>query len=515
MEVGTCAGRAGSRLLTAAELADRLRRSRDWVYRRARAGDLPGAIRLASGWRFRLADVEAWLAAQEQTHPAHPSGVASSPPEGRASLLKAKRKMKVTVKARTQGTGGLEANLFWTDATGRRRRVRRASPYKSKAKTRRWAEQLLRELVEAEEGDAGEQEPLTPQHTHDTQDDEHELSFEEFVPQFLAFCESPVAGRRGANSSGEIANKQGIIDQHLAPHFGEMPISKIGTREIDAYVCKKARERSKRTGKPLSASTIANHLGLLRRMLKVAHRWELIDRVPEIQPPRKGTVDEYLSRAETRALLEHADPLLRDLFLVALRTGMRLGELRELRAHDIDLARARIRVTRQRTQEGDVTPPKYGKTRTVQVPADAVEILRKRLAGLERDELVFSKPKGYRAPHRGGRAARGGEPWSHKELYNAIQRAGEAAGIERSIGVHTLRHTFATHAVAAGVPLSVVSRQLGHSDVRTTMRYAHHAPELTPGIFDRLAEGDNTSRAELAFDPSEGSGATPAGPVSG
>lgn len=75
-------------------------------------------------------------------------------------------------------------------------------------------------------------------------------------------------------------------------------------------------------------------------------------------------------------------------------------------------------------------------------------------------------------------------------MFNAVQRAGEAAGIERSVGVHALRHTFATQAVAAGVPLSVVSRQLGHADIQTTMRYAHHAPELTPGIFDRLAEGD-------------------------
>jgi integrase len=110
-------------------------------------------------------------------------------------------------------------------------------------------------------------------------------------------------------------------------------------------------------------------------------------------------------------------------------------------------------------------------------------------------ELVFAKPKGYKTPHRTKQAARGGEPWSHKELYNAVQRAGEAAGIERSIGVHTLRHTFATHAVATGVPLSVVSRQLGHTDIRTTMRYAHHAPELTPGIFDRLSEGEVADRA--------------------
>jgi integrase len=120
-----------------------------------------------------------------------------------------------------------------------------------------------------------------------------------------------------------------------------------------------------------------------------------------------------------------------------------------------------------------------------------------RVQELGSGELVFAKPKGYKAAHRTEQPARGGEPWSHKDLYNAVQRASEAAEIERSIGVHTLRHTFATHAVATGVPLAV-----GHKDIRTTMRYAHHAPELTPGIFDRLAEGEVADRAA----PVSGSG---------
>jgi excisionase family DNA binding protein len=484
---------AADDLVTADELAARLRCSRDWVYRRARTGDLPGAIRLESGWRFRSADIDAWLRAREQTLPAHPSGVAQSQPERRASLQKAKRKMKVTVKTRAHGSGGLEANLFWTDAEGRRRRVRRASPYTSIPKTQRWAEQILRELVGSQESAPGSEESPTPQ--QQAVDDDRDLTFAEFVPQFMAFCESPVAGRSGANTSGELANKQGIIDQHLMRYFGQLPLNRITTREIDAYVCEKTRERSKRTGKPLSASSLANHLGLLRRMLRVAHRWEMIDRVPEIQPPRKGTTDEYLNREETRALIQSAEPMFQDLILVIVRTGMRLGEVRELRKKDIHLDSARIRVARQRTQEGKVTTPKYGKARTVLVPIDALEVLRKRLQNLEPGELVFAKPKGYTAPHRPEPPAKGGEPWSHRDLWGVVQRATEAAGIDRNIGVHTLRHTFATHAVAAGVPLSVVSRQLGHRDIATTMRYAHHAPELTPGIFDRLAEGDSAEYA--------------------
>jgi integrase len=209
---------------------------------------------------------------------------------------------------------------------------------------------------------------------------------------------------------------------------------------------------------------------------------------PRGDPAAQGSAEHYLTRRETRALLDKVDPLFRDLVLVEVRTGMRLGELRELRVGDIDLQGARIRVKRQRTQRGKVKAPKGDKARTVQVPADAVAVLRRRVSGLDRDDLVFSKPAGYVAGHRNGEPAQGGEPWSHKDIIGAVKRGGTAAKLEGSLGVHTLRHTFATHAVAAGVPLSVVSRQLGHADIHTTMRYAHHAPELTPGIFDRLAE---------------------------
>lgn len=482
-------------LLTAAELAARLRKSRDWVYRRARMGQIPGALRLEGRWRFRKAAIDRWLFALEDPTGAPARGVGDSLSERRAALMKVKRDMKITVRQRTQGYGGLEVDLFWTDADGKRHRMRRASPYKSKNKTRRWAQQLLRERMGTAGGPVEEEEheptPYDTQHSydHDKDTEEEGLTFSEFVPRFLALCESPAAGRRGANSEGELANKRGMIRDHLEPYFGQMLLSEITAREADAYVCAKSTTISKRTSKPLSSSSIANHLGLLRRMLKVACRWDMLTKVPEITIPKKGEVDNYLSRRESRRLLAKADPLFRDMIALGLRTGMRLGELQELRVGDINLGAARIRVTRQRTKEGTIKKPKGDKTRTVQVPHDAVTMLRKRVAGLERDELVFSKPAGYQAPHRTEAPAEGGEHWSHKEVFAAVQRATEAAKIGRKVGVHTLRHTFATHAVAAGVPLSVVSRQLGHADIRTTMRYAHHAPELNPGIFDRLADG--------------------------
>ncbi len=75
-----------------------------------------------------------------------------------------------------------------------------------------------------------------------------------------------------------------------------------------------------------------------------------------------------------------------------------------------------------------------------------------------------------------------------KYLYRDIRAIAEKAGI-KGMGVHTLRHTFASHLVMAGVDLATVQKLMGHSSITTTMIYAHLAPDHLKAAVEKLKFG--------------------------
>lgn len=342
-----------------------------------------------------------------------------------------------------------------TGPDGRTREIRKVSP----VNTRRGAEAYEREL----------REKLLPGGRGKETQGQHVRSapiFEAFAEEFMAFQASPVASRRGANKPGELREKRRTLDNHLIPAFGELRLGEIRARDIDRYVTRKHAEG-------LSPSTITNHLIVLKRMLNVARRWELIERVPEISTPKKPGRKDFLSKAESRALLEEAEEQWRPLLLLGLRTGLRLGELRGLRWRDVDLDGGRVRVEQSLTNAGFGTP-KSGKGRSVPLARDIRGVLAARRGRAKGDELVFTQPDG--------------SPLAHISINRALRRAAVWAGIERNVTPHLLRHTFASQAVLAGVPIRVVQEWLGHADISMTMRYSHLSPEGQGGMIDRLLD---------------------------
>ena len=82
-----------------------------------------------------------------------------------------------------------------------------------------------------------------------------------------------------------------------------------------------------------------------------------------------------------------------------------------------------------------------------------------------------------------------GRPLGRDGAWHIYKRAKEKAGITKAGGIHTLRHAYATGLLEAGVELPVIQRRLGHTSIRSTMRYLHLAQDktsATPSPLDLL-----------------------------
>jgi integrase len=311
------------------------------------------------------------------------------------------------------------------------RRIRKASP----VNTRRGAEQYERELRQALLSRTYDK-PRAPVPT-----------LGQFQERFLLHAETN-------NKRSTLKGKRDILRRHLLPAFERTRLSEIGPYQLEQYKASKLREG-------LNPKTINNHLTALRKLLSLAAEWGELDQVPRVawmKVPEAPT--DFLSFEEAERLEAAADPEWRCMLVLALNTGLRLGELCGLHWDSVDLVGRKL-VVRRNLYRGHLGTPKGGRSREVPLNARALAALRQHRH--LRSAYVFCRHTG--------------EPHS---VYNApataIARACRKAGL-RPVGWHVLRHTFASHLVMRGVPLKAVQELLGHATIDMTMRYSHLSPD--------------------------------------
>jgi len=169
----------------------------------------------------------------------------------------------------------------------------------------------------------------------------------------------------------------------------------------------------------------------------------------------------YLSKEEIRKLSGTATGNMKDIIITFLNTGMRRKELTILRWEDIDLKNKRMTIQEQ---------TKNRRPRIIPINDSLLEVLQRRLK-TQNGPYVFP--------------TRTGKPKEGHSLLRDIKLVYKKAGITGA-GIHTLRHTFASHLIMAGVDLASVKELLGHSQITTTMIYSHLAPEHLKGATERL-----------------------------
>jgi site-specific recombinase XerD len=175
-------------------------------------------------------------------------------------------------------------------------------------------------------------------------------------------------------------------------------------------------------------------------------------------PPRK-TLPDVLSTQEVRRLIEAVrTPHNRTYFWTVYSLGLRLTEALHLQVGDIDGARKMVHVHRG----------KGAKDRYVPLPERTLLLLREYWASHRHPRWLF--PAVGRDQQSAFTAT---DPMDKSSVQGALRKVVRQLGFQKRIHIHTLRHSYATHLLEAGVNLRLIQEYLGHSSLQTTTIYLH------------------------------------------
>lgn len=239
-----------------------------------------------------------------------------------------------------------------------------------------------------------------------------------------------------------------LICRVLVRAFGSKTLRQVTPPLIETFKQEQLNTPTKR-GQKRNPATVNRHLSILSKIFSLAVDAELVEnnpcrRVKKFRLNNQRT--RVLSAEDERELFSALgdNGLVKNIVSLALHTGMRRGEIFNLKWFDVDFNRGLIQVMES----------KSGKKRIVPMNA-TIRTMLDRLPG--KAEFVFPSPK------TGGRL---------DNIKRSFRRAVEAAGIS-DFRFHDLRHTAATRMADAGADAFTLASILGHSDIRMTARYTH------------------------------------------
>lgn len=286
-----------------------------------------------------------------------------------------------------------------------------------------------------------------------------------------------------------------LIAKRIKPALGTQRLASLTPRQIDELY--RTMGAPKPAGEGLAPGSVHQVHSILRRACNQAVRWGWIDSSPvkratpprrrrsEVEPPELAVLWRIVDEAEQE------DPTLAVVFLVAAAIGARRSELIGLRWRDVDFDGAVVRIHRGVVSVAGRSVEKDTKThaaRNVELDALTVGLLRRHRQAMEdraaafevalvRDAFVFSIDPSGRRPIRPERATK------------AFARIRDKVGAPESLRLHDLRHLNASMLLEAGVPITEVSKRLGHAKTSTTLDvYAHLMPGQRgagPGAVER------------------------------
>jgi len=192
------------------------------------------------------------------------------------------------------------------------------------------------------------------------------------------------------------------------------------------------------------------------------------------RPKKEKKLPVVLSRDEVWKILGSVlTPAYRVCFITIYSCGLRLMEGAHLQVPHIDGARSMLHV-----------PGKGGRDRYVPLPDSTLRLLREHWRTHRHPLWLFPAPRQPGVPDGADPATV--RPIGRDAVQKAFQRAVKQSGVRKRAHVHTLRHSYATHLLEAGVQLRLIQEYLGHSSPRTTEIYTHLTREIRDAAIDPI-----------------------------
>jgi len=265
----------------------------------------------------------------------------------------------------------------------------------------------------------------------------------------------------------------------FAKFYGRSP-DELTKEDIRAYLVHLIQERG------LSRGSCVVHRNALRHLYQDTLGYaDWLQDFP--RPKRERRLPVVLSRDEVRRLFAVVTNLKQKaLFMTAYDAGLRLSEILNLRLDDIDSQRMVIRV-----RQGKGKKDRYAR-------------LTKGLLLLLREYWLAYRPNSWLFP-----GASQDKRYDLATPGQLLKKACRKAGISKRVSMHTLRHSFATHLLEAGVDLRIIQHLLGHSRIQTTVMYTHISTDglgSAPSLMEMLEAPEDPSKET---DPQDTSAMTP------
>jgi len=232
--------------------------------------------------------------------------------------------------------------------------------------------------------------------------------------------------------------------QKVVNFFGDIYLHELTPLDVEKFKAEKLKEG-------VTKSTVNRYMAILKTMFNIAITWGYTKDNPvrEVRffSEKDNLKERILIEEEEDRLFEASSEHLIPILIVALNTGMRRGEILNLKWSQIDYHIKEIRVENT----------KSGKPRIIDINSHLLTELMRLKNKAQDSQYVFLNPKT-------------GKPY--KKLQTSFNGACRRAGIE-GLRFHDLRHTFASRLVERGIDLIRVKELLGHSSVKMTERYTH------------------------------------------